>query len=101
LRSASISAAGISIVISKPVPGDPQRSTHIDTKLVDEVRVSARGAFDHDTAYDRAVGPMQFLPRTWKGTGRDGNTDGTKDPNNIHDAALTTATYLCAHHRVE
>jgi len=44
---------------------------------------------------------MQFLPRTWKGTGRDGNTDGTKDPNNIHDAALTTATYLCAHHRVE
>ena len=57
------------------------------------------GAFDLDKAYDRAVGPMQFLPRTWKSAGRDGNTDGTKDPNNIHDAALTTASYLCAHNR--
>jgi len=57
------------------------------------------GRLDHDTAYDRAVGPMQFLPSTWAGAGRDGNADGRKDPNNIHDAALATASYLCAHHR--
>ena len=57
------------------------------------------GQLDHDTLYDRAVGPMQFLPGTWKGAGRDANADGRKDPNNIHDAALTTASYLCAHHR--
>jgi len=57
------------------------------------------GRLDHDTAYDRAVGPLQFLPSTWTGAGRDGNADGRRDPNNIHDAALTTASYLCAHHR--
>ncbi|WP_052710793.1 lytic transglycosylase domain-containing protein [Pseudofrankia sp. DC12] len=58
-----------------------------------------RGALDGDTAYDRAVGPLQFLPSTWSGAGRDGNADGHRDPNNIHDAALAAGGYLCAHHR--
>jgi hypothetical protein len=57
------------------------------------------GTLDADTTYDRAVGPMQFLPATWAGAGRDGNADGRKNPNNIYDAGLTTAGYLCAHHR--
>jgi len=57
------------------------------------------GTLDNDTSYDRAVGPLQFLPGTWKGAGRDGNSDGRKNPNNIHDAALATGDYLCAHHR--
>lgn len=57
------------------------------------------GTLDTDTTYDRAVGPLQFLPSTWTSTGRDANNDGHKNPNNIHDAALTAATYLCAHHR--
>ncbi len=57
------------------------------------------GALDGDTTYDRAVGPLQFLPSTWTGAGRDGNNDGHKDPNNIHDAALAAGSYLCAHHR--
>ncbi|WP_052710826.1 lytic murein transglycosylase [Pseudofrankia sp. DC12] len=57
------------------------------------------GALDGDTTYDRAVGPLQFLPSTWTGAGRDGNTDGHRDPNNIHDAALAAGGYLCAHHR--
>ncbi|WP_328898566.1 bifunctional lytic transglycosylase/C40 family peptidase [Streptomyces sp. NBC_00441] len=55
-----------------------------------------RGRLDGDTAYDRAVGPMQFLPSTWNGpTGQDGNHDGVKDPHNAFDAALGTAAYLC------
>ncbi|MET9146099.1 lytic transglycosylase domain-containing protein [Streptomyces sp. NPDC004042] len=53
------------------------------------------GAYDGDSTYDRAVGPMQFIPSTWKWAGRDGNGDGKKDPNNIYDAALATAHYLC------
>ncbi|MFG2885738.1 lytic transglycosylase domain-containing protein [Streptomyces sp. NPDC048297] len=54
------------------------------------------GTWDSDTAYDRAVGPMQFLPSTWDGpTGQDGNNDGVKDPHNAFDAALGTAVYLC------
>ncbi|WP_455358215.1 lytic transglycosylase domain-containing protein [Streptomyces sp. SYSU K21746] len=54
------------------------------------------GAYDGDTAYDRAVGPMQFIPSTWAGWGADGNGDGRSDPNNIHDAALAAGRYLCA-----
>ncbi|MFB8087329.1 NlpC/P60 family protein [Streptomyces sp. NPDC055992] len=55
-----------------------------------------RGQYDGDTAYDRAVGPMQFLPSTWNGpTGQDGNSDGVKNPHNAFDAALGTAAYLC------
>ncbi|WNI34463.1 bifunctional lytic transglycosylase/C40 family peptidase [Streptomyces sp. ITFR-6] len=55
-----------------------------------------RGQLDGDTAYDRAVGPMQFLPSTWNGpSGQDGNNDGIKNPHNAFDAALGTAVYLC------
>lgn len=54
------------------------------------------GVLDGDTRWDRAVGPMQFIPSTWQLVGRDGNGDGTADPFNIDDAALSAATYLCA-----
>lgn len=53
------------------------------------------GAYDGDPAYDRAVGPMQFIPSTWEWAGRDGNGDGKKDPNNVYDAALAAYHYLC------
>lgn len=53
------------------------------------------GELDGDPAYDRAVGPMQFLPSTWKHYAADGNGDGKIDPQNLFDAALTTARYLC------
>lgn len=54
------------------------------------------GAYDGDTRYDRAVGPMQFIPSTWKNWGADGNADGKRDPNNIFDATLAAGRYLCA-----
>ena len=57
------------------------------------------GALDGDARWDHAVGPMQFIPSTWQLVGRDGNGDGTADPFNIDDAALSAATYLCAHGR--
>ncbi|MFE5024081.1 lytic transglycosylase [Streptomyces sp. NPDC056656] len=53
------------------------------------------GVYDGDTTHDRAVGPMQFIPSTWAWSGRDGNGDGKKDPNNIYDAALAAGHYLC------
>lgn len=53
------------------------------------------GAYDDDTTHDRAVGPMQFIPSTWKWAGRDGNADGVEDPNNVYDAALAAGHYLC------
>jgi hypothetical protein len=39
---------------------------------------------------------MQFIPSTWAVYGVDGNSDGKRDPNNIFDAALAAAGYLCA-----
>jgi membrane-bound lytic murein transglycosylase B len=54
------------------------------------------GAYDGDTAYDRAVGPMQFIPSTWAGWSADGNGDGQADPHNVYDAALAAGHYLCA-----
>ncbi|MEU3524503.1 lytic murein transglycosylase [Streptomyces sp. NPDC038707] len=53
------------------------------------------GAYDGNSSYDQAVGPMQFIPSTWAWAGRDGNGDGKKDPNNIYDAALAAGHYLC------
>lgn len=53
------------------------------------------GELDGDPNYDRAVGPMQFLPETWKKFAEDANGDGVADPQNLFDAALTTGRYLC------
>lgn len=53
------------------------------------------GQLDGDTAYDRAVGPMQFIPSTWARVARDGNGDGLSNVHNAYDAALGSADYLC------
>jgi membrane-bound lytic murein transglycosylase B len=54
------------------------------------------GALDGDTRWDRAVGPMQFIPSTWPSYAADGNGDGVRDPHNIFDAAVATGRLLCA-----
>ena len=46
--------------------------------------------------YARAMGPMQFLPGTWSRFASDGDGDGKADPQNLFDAALSTARYLCS-----
>jgi hypothetical protein len=55
-----------------------------------------QGLLDTDPVWDRAVGPTQFIPATWRGYASDGNGDGKSDPNNIFDAALATGRYLCS-----
>jgi membrane-bound lytic murein transglycosylase B len=54
------------------------------------------GQYDDDARWDRAVGPMQFIPSTWSVVGVDGDSDGKRDPQDIDDAALATAVYLCS-----
>ena len=65
------------------------------TKGNADIRDTDGGSLDGDTTYDRAVGPLQFIPETWKRWGVDANGDGVADPQNIDDAALTAARYLC------
>ncbi|MFC5993836.1 lytic murein transglycosylase [Pseudonocardia hispaniensis] len=57
---------------------------------VAEIRDTDGGRLDGDPTYDRAVGPLQFLPATWARYG------GNGDPQNIDDAARAAAAYLCA-----
>ncbi|MBJ8343608.1 lytic transglycosylase domain-containing protein [Antrihabitans sp. YC2-6] len=60
------------------------------------IRDTDAGALDGDNAHDRAVGPMQFIPGTWRVYASDGNADGVADPNNVFDAALSAGKYLCS-----
>jgi membrane-bound lytic murein transglycosylase B len=53
------------------------------------------GRWDDDTRYDRAMGPMQFIPTTWRAYAVDADGNGETDPFNINDAALAAANYLC------
>ena len=53
------------------------------------------GDFDGTAEFDRAVGPMQIVPRTWAAWHADGNNDGEEDGQNIDDSALAAGRYLC------
>ncbi|GAA3999625.1 hypothetical protein GCM10022247_19920 [Allokutzneria multivorans] len=54
------------------------------------------GRLDGDTVWDRAVGPMQFIPSTWALYAADGDNDGVSNPHNVYDAALASGKYLCS-----
>jgi len=73
-------------VIGVPLDGAPGFAEIPDTD---------DGELDGDTEWDRAVGPMQFIPVTWGLYAQDGNRDGLSDPHQYDDAALTAAVYLC------
>jgi membrane-bound lytic murein transglycosylase B len=54
------------------------------------------GRLDGDATFDRAMGPMQFLPSTWLTWAVPAEPERPADPQNIADAALTAGRYLCA-----
>lgn len=76
---------------SKPILGPALDGG--DFAAVPATRESAQ--WHGDTAWDHAVGPMQFIPSTWRTWQADGDGDGVADPNDIDDAALSSARYLC------
>jgi len=61
------------------------------------IRDSDDGELDGDRTWDRAVGPLQFIPSTWRSYAADGDGDGIANPHNYADAAFVAAAYLCAH----
>ena len=74
-------------ILGPALDGSPGMATIPDTD---------HGVLDTDPVWDRAVGPMQFIPSSWRRYGVDGNGDGVADPNNIYDATVSAALYLCA-----
>ena len=74
-------------IVGVPLDGSPG---------VAEIPDTDGGRLDGDPVHDRAVGPMQFLPGTWARYGADGDGDGTRNPDDLDDAAAAAAAYLCA-----
>ena len=68
----------------------------LDGRVFAAIRDTDDGRLDGDTQWDRAVGPMQFIPSTWASYGTDGNGDQITDPRQIDDATRSAAAYLCA-----
>ena len=92
LGRADLDADGVArpSIIGVPLDGSPGLAEIPDTD---------GGRLDGDTEFDRAVGPMQFLPATWARHGADGDDDGVRDPHDLDDAAAAAARYLCANGR--
>ncbi|WP_098461057.1 lytic transglycosylase domain-containing protein [Propionicimonas paludicola] len=83
-------------LLDSGLPSSPIRGPALNGSGLGMIRDSDKGAWDGDATWDRAIGPMQFIPATWRRWGADGNGDGKADPNQIDDAALAAGRYLCA-----
>ena len=57
------------------------------------------GLLTGDKVWEHAVGPFQFIPSAWAIWRADAHGDGKTDPQNIDNAALAAAKYLCADNR--
>ncbi len=88
IRGGTVQADGLPTTTIIGIPLDGNNGTRLITD-------SDGGALDGDTTFDRAVGPMQFIPTTWATWGRDGNGDGRENPQNLYDAAYAAGAYLC------
>lgn len=76
--------------VSPPIRGVELDGTNGNMEILDH-----EASADGDPVYVRAMGPMQFIPETWRLYGVDANNDGQISPDNIDDAALSAAGYLC------
>ena len=77
--------------VSPPIRGVRLDGTNGNLEIVD----NDGGHLDGDPTFARAMGPMQFIPETWRLYGVDANNDGVISPDNFDDAALSAAGYLC------
>ena len=85
------SAAAADGTVTPPIYGVPLSGG----AGVEHIPDSDGGSIDGDAEFDRAVGPFQLIPQTWRNWHTDGSGDGVEDPQNIDDAAMATVNYLC------
>ncbi len=82
--------------VSPPIRGVRLDGTNGNLEIIDREAQEASGrSADDAPVYARAMGPMQFIPETWRLYGVDANNDGVVSPDNFDDAALSAAGYLC------
>ena len=74
----------------RPIYGPALDGTLPGNEIIVQSRSAGR------VTYARAMGPMQFLPGTWSRYASDGNGDGKADVQNVFDASLAAARYLCS-----
>jgi len=79
--------------VSKPGIYGPELNGKNGTQAIAD---TDGGQLDKDPVYDRAVGPMQFIPSTWSSVKVDADGDGKRNPQDIDDASLATGVYLCS-----
>ncbi|MFL6157007.1 MAG: lytic murein transglycosylase [Marmoricola sp.] len=79
--------------VSKPGIYGPELNGKNGTQAISD---TDGGQLDKDPVYDRAVGPMQFIPSTWSSVKVDADGDGQRNPQDIDDASLASAVYLCS-----
>ncbi|MGW6412295.1 C40 family peptidase [Streptomyces vinaceus] len=80
--------------ITPPITGPRLDGSGADGNTT-AIRDTDGGAWDGDAQFERAVGPFQFLPQTFRSYAKDGNGDGSLSPHNADDAAASAAAYLC------
>ena len=78
--------------VSPPIRGVVLDGTNGTMRIIDS-DPGAMGSSESNTV--RAMGPMQFIPETWREYGVDANNDNIASVDNIDDAALSAAGYLC------
>lgn len=78
--------------VRPPIRGVRLDGSHGTVEIVDD---DPRPSPNGEPAYARAMGPMQFIPETWRLYGVDAHNDGVVSPDNLDDAALSAAGYLC------
>jgi membrane-bound lytic murein transglycosylase B len=79
--------------VARPAVLGPRLSGRHGTERVGDTDA---GEVDGAAAVDRVVGPMMLLPATWSLVAVDGDSDGRRDPQDVDDATLATAVFLCA-----
>ncbi|WP_228717527.1 lytic transglycosylase domain-containing protein [Allosaccharopolyspora coralli] len=88
-RSGNIDVNGttVSAILGPRLNGGPD---------IAAIRDTDNAFHDGDPVWDRAVGPMQFIPSTWSRYAVDGNDDLVASPHNVHDSITAAGNYLCA-----
>lgn len=81
-RGGRVDAAGNTLgqILGPPLDGS------LDTVAIPD---SDHSTLDGETQWARAIGPMQFIPSSWRAY-------GVGNPNNIYDSTIAAGRYLCA-----